>query len=60
MDEKTRRKEMVLALTRAELDWYVNNRDGKDDYMARFFACGGFDVFSTKALENLYAKLQEV
>lgn len=48
------REEMILALTRYELDWYVDNFDGHEDTMAEFFAKGGFNTYSDDKLRDLY------
>jgi len=57
--EKTR-QEMVLALTRYEIEWVFENLEHLDE-VAEFFANSGFHKYTNESLQKLYElKLAEV
>ena len=53
------REEMVIALTRYELDWYLDNHKGCEDDTAKFFATGGFNKLTDEELKKQYRYISE-
>jgi len=50
------REDLIKALTRYELDWYVHNSEGYEDDTAEFFAKGGFTTYTDEQLLSAYRK----
>jgi hypothetical protein len=50
------RQDLIKALTRYELDWYVHNSEGHEDETAEFFAKGGFNTYTDEQLADEYSK----
>ena len=48
------RQHLIKALTRYELDWYVENSHEHKETMTDFFAKGGFNTYSDEKLRDLY------
>jgi len=48
------REDLIKALTRYELDWYVHNSEGYEDDTAKFFAKGGFNTYTDEQLLSQY------
>ena len=56
------REEMIEALTRYDLKWLASGNATTKDLMddsVRFFAAGGFSVWSDETLLEFYTELQE-
>ena len=53
------RHDLIKALTRYELDWYVHNSEGYEDDTAEFFAKGGFNTYTDEQLLNEYQERLE-
>ena len=56
------REEMIEALTRYDLDWLASGNATTKDLMndcVRFFAAGGYSVWSDETLLEFYTELQE-
>lgn len=59
---KVTRQEIIEALTRHDLNWLASGNATTKDLMddcVRFFAKGGFSVWTDKELFDLYTELQE-
>lgn len=50
------RQDLIKALTRYELNWYVHNSEGYEEDTAEFFAKGGFNTYTDEQLADEYSK----
>jgi hypothetical protein len=60
--EKATRQEMIEALTHYDLKWLVSGNATTKDLMndcVKFFATGGYSVWSDETLLEFYNELQE-
>jgi hypothetical protein len=59
---KVTRQEMIEALTRYDLNWLVSGNATTKDLMndcVKFFAAGGYSVWTDRQLFDFYTELQE-
>ena len=57
-----KREEMIEALTRNDLNWLASGNATTKDLIndcVRFFAAGGYSVWSDETLLEFYTELQE-
>lgn len=48
------RQELIYALTRYELEWFIDNGEPYVKDVSDFFSLGGFTTFEDEELQRLY------